>query len=85
MNLLVDVGDEDDDHKSVELCVIAKKLMIQSNEADCAASAVVGGPLVISDNEEGNPTVDGDGDLDGARGRWFVGNGSRMLVSSSQE
>lgn len=36
--------DDCDDQKSVELCVTANKLMIQSNDADCAANAVVGGP-----------------------------------------
>ena len=55
MNILVVV---DDDQNSVELCVTAKKLMIQSNDADWAAIAVVGGRPVV----DGKPEVDVDGD-----------------------
>lgn len=59
---------EDGDQKSVELCVTAKKLMIQSNDADCAAIAAVGGlvEVEVSDDADGKLVVDGDGD--GAKG-----------------
>ena len=86
MNILVAV---EDDQNSVELCVTAKKLIIQSNDADCAAMAVVGGRPEV----EVKPEVDcnGDGAVgllgDGERtesGRWLVGKVSRVLVSSSQ-